>query len=99
MMVMTVMMMMMVMMMRRIGIDDDIDEDTDDIDDDVGDYWPHVYVGISTVHAVYQSSGRPHRCVCVCESEDARQRRRWAIPKVVSSVSPALPARAPASLQ
>lgn len=38
-------------------------------------------------------------CVCVCESEDARQRRRWAIPKVVSSVSPALPARAPASLQ
>lgn len=66
MMVMTVMMMMMVMMVRRIGIDDDIDEDTDDIDDDVEDYWPHVYVGISTVHAVYQSSGRPHRCVCVC---------------------------------
>lgn len=64
---MMIMMMMMVMMMRRIGIDDDIDEDTDDIDDDVGDYWPHVYVGISTVHAVYQSSGRPHRGVCVRE--------------------------------
>lgn len=41
-------------------------------------------VGRHKVHAVYQSSGRPHRCVCVCESEDARQRRRWAIPKVHS---------------
>lgn len=62
------MVVMMVMMMRSIGIDDDIDEDIDDIDDDVGDYWPHVYVGISTVHAVYryQSSGRPHVCVCAC---------------------------------
>lgn len=92
---------MMVMMMRRIGIDDDIDEDTDDIDDDVGDYWPHVYVGIpkhgTCSISVIRTSTRV--CVCVCESEDARQRRRWAIPKVVSSVSPALPARAPASLQ
>lgn len=105
MMVMTVMMMMMVMMMRRIGtcIDDDIDEDTDGIDDDVGDYWPHVYVGISTVHAVYQSSGRPHRCVCVCVRERGcpakatlgNTKGRY----LVSSVSPALPARAPASLQ
>jgi len=23
-------------------------------------------VGRHKVHAVYQSSGRPHRCVCVC---------------------------------
>lgn len=66
MMMMMMIMVMMVMLMRSTGIDDDIDEDIDDIDDDVGDYWPHVYVGISTVHAAYQSSGRPHGCVCVC---------------------------------
>lgn len=67
--VMTVMMMMMVMMMRRIGIDDDIDEDTDDIDDDVGDYWPHVYVGIPKHGTCSISVIRTSTRVCVCVRE------------------------------